>query len=768
MTSAVDPTKKQTTEHYAANDQEVTYFAQTNFRGDSRRFGIKLDDRRRHMYMIGKTGMGKSTLLENMIIQDIQNGKGLAVVDPHGDLVEKVINYIPSHRVNDVIYFNPSDMDHPIAFNILEQVSAEYKNLVSNGLVGVFKKIWADSWGPRLEYILINSILALLEHPGSTLLGVTRMLVDSQYRKRVLKSVKDPVVKAFWITEYNNYSEKFRNEAISPIQNKVGQFLSSSLIRNIVGQTKSTINMREIMDSGKILLMNLSKGRIGEENAALLGAMMITKIQLAAMSRVDITEKERRDFFLYVDEFQNFSTEAFAGILSEARKYRLDLIMAHQYIEQLSDEVRAAVFGNVGTLIAFRVGATDAEALEMEFQPTFMQEHCVTLPSFHIYLRLMIDGVASEPFSATTLPPVSGENNNAATVISTSRERYARNRVVVEEKIARWAGVMEDAESGKFIEDDENDSGDTVQTSDSSSVVSSETSAADTHAPTPTPRPTPALVRIHPDDIPRPPQPQQQGVSSTAPQHDLNHFRSKGISFVRGTPVRPVKASVAESTPAAASTSQRITPVIPPAVTAVAATHKRMVASLAKPVPAVLSNDVAKNAESTPAAPVVFVAPVTQQQPSGAVPAVESASKKRKRRRRKKKQGGDATQQPQPQSVQQQPQRPPRQKEEQPRSQQPASTVKQQPVQQQPKQQRERRPQPAPQSVQSIPQGSGSKDTAQQRPQNTQPSHSRPAQRPIPQQSQRPVPSPAQPASQPTSTPDAHRHTLQPGQSIKL
>lgn len=745
MTSAVDPTKKQTTQHYAANDQEVTYFAQTNFRGDSRRFGIKLDDRRRHMYMIGKTGMGKSTLLENMIIQDIQNGKGLAVVDPHGDLVEKVINYIPSHRVNDVIYFNPSDMDHPIAFNILEQVSAEYKNLVSNGLVGVFKKIWADSWGPRLEYILINSILALLEHPGSTLLGVTRMLVDPQYRKRVLKSVKDPVVKAFWITEYNNYSEKFRNEAISPIQNKVGQFLSSSLIRNIVGQTKSTINMREIMDSGKILLMNLSKGRIGEENAALLGAMMITKIQLAAMSRVDITEKERRDFFLYVDEFQNFSTEAFAGILSEARKYRLDLIMAHQYIEQLSDEVRAAVFGNVGTLIAFRVGATDAEALEMEFQPTFMQEHCVTLPSFHIYLRLMIDGVASAPFSATTLPPVSGENNNAATVIGISRERYARNRVVVEEKIARWAGVMEDAESGKFVEEDESDSGDLV--------VSSEISATDTHAPTPAPRPTPALVRIHPDDIPLPPQSQQQGVSSTAPQHDLNHFRSKGISFVRGTPVRSAQASVAPA-PAVAATTSAPDITRPPILDAT---------PVAAPKPQEKKSVEIKPVKVEPATTRVATEDVVRKQPSGAVPVVESASKKRKRRRRKKKQGGGVAPNAvvqQPQSTQQQPQRPPRQKDQQPQPQQPASTVRQQPVQQQPKQQSAKDTQPSAQPVQSIPQGSGSKDA--------QPSPSRPVQRPIPKQPQRPVPSPAQPASQPTSTPASHRHTLQPGQSIKL
>lgn len=429
---------------YQYDPNEITVFAQTNFRGENRRFGIRTDDRRRHMYVIGKTGMGKSTMLENMIIQDIQTGKGVAVVDPHGDLVEKVLKFIPSHRLNDVIYFNPADADFPIAFNILESVDPELKNLVSNGLVGVFKKIWADSWGPRLEYILINAILALLEYPGSTLLGVTRMLVDAKYRKKVVRNITDPVVKSFWVDEFNNYSEKFRNEAIAPIQNKVGQFLSSSLIRNIVGQSKSTIDMREIMDSGKILLMNLSKGRVGEENAALLGAMMITKIQLAAMSRVDIPEDERRDFYLYVDEFQNFSTDSFANILSEARKYRLNLIMAHQYIEQLSESVEAAVFGNIGTLITFRVGATDAEELEKEYAPTFTQEDLVNLPAYHIYLRLMIGGVASEPFSAQTLPPISGETTHREKVIELSREHYARNRKQVEDIIRTWSGLGED------------------------------------------------------------------------------------------------------------------------------------------------------------------------------------------------------------------------------------------------------------------------------------------------------------------------------------
>ncbi|MDP3964611.1 MAG: type IV secretion system DNA-binding domain-containing protein [bacterium] len=430
---------------------EITLFGETNFRHQRRRFGIKLDDRRRHMYVIGKTGMGKTTLLENMILSDIQAGHGLAVVDPHGDLAEKILDYIPAHRINDVVIFNPSDVDFPIAFNVLESVNPMHRHLVASGLISVFKKIWADSWGPRLEYVLRNTILSLLEYPGSTLLGITRLLVDNKYRKKVIEKLNDPILKAFWQDEYGAYSNQFRTEAISPIQNKVGQFLSSSIIRNIVGQTKSSIDMREIMDEGKILLLNLSKGRIGEDNSALLGAMMITKIQLAAMSRVDIPEDERKDFFLYVDEFQNFATESFANILSEARKYRLDLIIAHQYIEQLEEEVSAAVFGNVGTLISFRVGAADAEFLEKEFEPVFMQNDLVNLNKFELYLKLMIDGVASEPFSARGLPPIAIEANpgNREKVIKVSRERYAIDRAIIEDKIARWSSAEDMKDDGE-------------------------------------------------------------------------------------------------------------------------------------------------------------------------------------------------------------------------------------------------------------------------------------------------------------------------------
>lgn len=431
-------------EQQSAAEEQITYFAETNFHNVRRKFGIKRDDRRRHMYLIGKTGMGKSTALENMIMSDVNNGNGLVVIDPLGDLVEKFIDFIPSHRINDVIYFNPSDFDFPIAFNVLEAVDQNYRHLVSSGLIAVFKKIWVDSWGPRLEYVLRNCILALLEYPGSTLLGITRLLVDKRYRTKIISKVSDPIVKAFWVDEFAAYSNQFRTEAISPIQNKVGQFLSSSVIRNIVGQPKSSFDLRWLMDNKKILIMNLAKGRIGEDNSSLLGSMMITKLQLAAMSRIDVPEPGREDFYMYVDEFQNFATDSFATILSEARKYHLNLIIAHQYIEQLSDIVRAAVFGNVGTIVCFRIGAADAEFLEIEFSPIFMQADLVNLTKFDVYLKLMIDGVSSDPFSATGLPPIDQayqKEKNREKIIRSSRERYATPREIVEDKIMRWSGV---------------------------------------------------------------------------------------------------------------------------------------------------------------------------------------------------------------------------------------------------------------------------------------------------------------------------------------
>ncbi|MDZ7611281.1 MAG: type IV secretion system DNA-binding domain-containing protein [Candidatus Moranbacteria bacterium] len=424
--------------------KDINFFAKTNFRNKERVFGIKIDDRRRHVYTIGKTGMGKTNLIQNMAIQDIRDGNGVAVADPHGEFAEECMKAVPASRINDVIYFNPADTDYPIAMNVMEKVGTEYRHLVASGLVGVFKKIWADSWGPRLEYLLRNAILALLEYPTSTLLGVPRILVDKDYREKVVEKVSDPVVKTFWTEEFSKYSNNFATEAVAPIQNKVGQFLSSSLIRNIVGQTKSAFSMREVMDNKKILIMNLSKGRVGEDNSALLGAMMITKIQLSAMARVDMPESERKDFYLYVDEFQNFATESFANILSEARKYRLNLVLAHQYITQLDEQVRDAVLGNVGTIITFRVGAFDAEFLEKEFEPVFYANDLVNLAKYNVYLKLMIDGVSTQPFSATTLPPVEMESTheNLDKIIKVSRERYASPREEVEDKITRWSGFM--------------------------------------------------------------------------------------------------------------------------------------------------------------------------------------------------------------------------------------------------------------------------------------------------------------------------------------
>lgn len=424
------------------HDNEITLFGATNFRNQLRRFGIKTDDRRRHMYVIGKTGMGKTTLLENMVLSDIIAGHGVCYIDPHGDTAEKILDYIPSHRINDVVYFNPADQEFPVGFNILETTSEEQKHLVASGLMGVFKKIWPDVWSPRMEYILLNCVLALLDYPGATLLGINRLLVDKDYRARVIAKIRNPIVKTFWIAEFTSWSEKYATEAIAPVQNKVGQFLSASIIRNIVAQVKSTINPRQVMDEGKILIVNLSKGKIGEDNMRLLGGMIVTKIQLAAMERVDIKhEADRRDFYLYVDEFQNFANQSFANILSEARKYRLNLVVAHQYIAQLEEEVAKAVFGNVGTLIVMRVGAEDASFMETEFMPTFVPEDLVNLPKFQMYLKLMVDGVSTQPFSAATLPPIATRTNSEQKVIAVSRERYAEPRPIIEEKVLRWSGM---------------------------------------------------------------------------------------------------------------------------------------------------------------------------------------------------------------------------------------------------------------------------------------------------------------------------------------
>ncbi|HAE36733.1 MAG: hypothetical protein UR85_C0006G0037 [Candidatus Nomurabacteria bacterium GW2011_GWF2_35_66] len=436
-------------ENEIPHNRDITYFAKTNFRNSDNIFGIKRKDRRQHMYILGKSGTGKSVLLSNLIVQNIQNGEGVCVVDPHGELVEEVLHLIPEHRKKDVIYFNPADTEFHIGFNVIQLDDPKYKHLVASGLMGIFTKIWANAWSSRMEYILNNAILALLDTPGTTLLGIPRLLVDKDYRQMIIGNLKDPVVKAFWVHEYEQWREQFRNEAIAPIQNKVGQFLSTSIIRNVVGQPKSTIDIFKIMNEGKIFLVNVSKGRIGEDNSALLGGMIITKIQLAAMERVRIPEDERKDFYLYVDEFQNFATDSFANILSEARKYRLNLTVAHQYTAQLENKdgskVRDAVFGNVGTMIIFRVGADDADFLEKEFEPEFMAQDLVNLPNFHVYLKLMIDGITSRPFSASTLPPLKVDPTSGVkdAIIASSRKLYTRSRQEVEDEISRWSGMLQ-------------------------------------------------------------------------------------------------------------------------------------------------------------------------------------------------------------------------------------------------------------------------------------------------------------------------------------
>ncbi|MFH1012598.1 MAG: DUF87 domain-containing protein [Candidatus Peregrinibacteria bacterium] len=423
-------------------DEELTVLGESNFRGCRQKFGIKKVDRRRHIYIIGKTGMGKSVLLQNMIQSDVEMGKGVAIIDPHGDLAEAVIDFIPAHRTNDVVILDPSDVAHPFAFNMLEYTDdPNRRNLMASGLLGVFKKMYAESWGPRLEHILRNCLLALASYPNTSMLGIMRILVDDAYRKRVVEKIDNPTVKSFWIDEFGKMQEKFRTEAISPIQNKVGQFLSSPLIRNIVGQVKSTVNIRFMMDTKKIIIINLSKGKIGEDNSSLLGSMLITKFQLDAMSRADIPEKERKDFYLYVDEFQNFATDAFATILSEARKYRLNLTMANQYIAQMPDEVRDAVFGNVGSIACFQVGFDDAEYFSGQFAEEVLPNDIVDIPKYNNYTKLMIDGMPSKTFSVATLPPpeANPEEGRREKIVRLSRERYCKPREMVEDKILRWA-----------------------------------------------------------------------------------------------------------------------------------------------------------------------------------------------------------------------------------------------------------------------------------------------------------------------------------------
>jgi type IV secretory pathway TraG/TraD family ATPase VirD4 len=388
------------------NDERISMFAESNHRGHKQQFGIKNKDRRYHMYVMGKTGMGKSTLLLNLIKQDLLNGEGLAVLDPHGDLAEKIIASMPDSRVEDLIYLDATNTNNQVYFNPLEITNRNQAALTVSSLVSVFKKIWIDSWGPRMEYILRNSLSTLAEFNKASLLDLQRMFQDDKFRKRLVERIKSPEIKSFWLKEFAEYPKRMQAEALSPIQNKIGQFLNNNVIKKIVGQRQSSFDLRDVMDNQKILIVNLSKGKIGEDSASLLGSMLITKIALAALSRQDIKEENRKDFYLYADEFQSFATTGFIDILSEARKYRLNLILANQYLHQIDERIRRAIFGNIGTIITFRTGSEDAKVLAQEYYPVFNQSDLTNLPAYGIYLKLMIDGQTSKAFSADSLPPL--------------------------------------------------------------------------------------------------------------------------------------------------------------------------------------------------------------------------------------------------------------------------------------------------------------------------------------------------------------------------
>lgn len=419
------------------NIDSVTHFGVTDYRNTKQPFGIKDKDRSGHIYVVGKTGVGKSTLIANMVISDIKKGKGIGLIDPHGDLSEEILNHIPKERISDVIYFNAGDLNFPVAYNPLGNVHPDHHHLLVSGLISTFKKIWFEFWGPRLEHILRNTLFTLLENPRSTLLDIPVILTDKGFRDKVVGRLTNPYIKAFWQSEFDKYSPWLQSEAVAPILNKIGQFLSSAPLRNIVGQESRSFRISSIMDDGKIFIANLSKGKIGEDNTALLGGMFVTTLQLAALRRADQAEHERKPFYLYVDEFSSFANLSFGDILSEARKYGLSLLLAHQYIGQLHEKIRTAVFGNTGTIISFRVGAEDAEYLSQEFKPVFGTQDLANLPNHSIYLKLMIDGATSKPFSAMTLPLPERGASFKEDVIRFSRMQYARDKDEVEDYLKK-------------------------------------------------------------------------------------------------------------------------------------------------------------------------------------------------------------------------------------------------------------------------------------------------------------------------------------------
>lgn len=387
------------------DENHLTFIGRTNFHNERRLFGIRRRDRRAHTYVIGKTGTGKSTLLETLIRQDIEAGEGLAILDPHGSLVESALSYVPGKREADVIYFNVPDRTNPMGFNPLERVTPEKRPLAASGLIEAFKKLWAEFWGPRSEHILRNALLALLDQREATLADVPRLFDDRDFRRRVTERVANEHVRRFWLREYEGYPARLRAEAIAPLQNKVGAFLSNPILHPILTQQESALNIRRVMDEGKLLLVNLAKGKIGEDAAMLLGALLVTSLGVSGLSRADLEEEERRDFYVYLDEFQSFTTLSLATMLSELRKYRMNLVLAHQYLSQLEPEMQDAIVGNVGTIISFRLGMNDAELMAKEFYPVFSADDLISLPNYSVYLKLMVEGTVTSPFSAATLKP---------------------------------------------------------------------------------------------------------------------------------------------------------------------------------------------------------------------------------------------------------------------------------------------------------------------------------------------------------------------------
>ncbi len=428
-------------------EPDVSLFGMTNYHNNFDTFGIKRVDRRRHLYVVGKSGSGKSKLLELLIKADIEAGKGVGVLDPHGDLVDSILEFIPEHRIKDVIYFDPSDVNFPISFNPMENVDEAYKMQVTIGFLQIFKKLFGSNWTDRLEHVLRYTVLALLDSPNTTVLSILKMLTDKNYRQTIVSRIKDNVVKNFWVSEFASWSEKFDAEAITPLLNKVGQFVATNMIRNIIGQPNNKFDIREIMDGQKILLMKVSKGLLGEENSGLLGAMIITKLYQAAMSRADMKEDDRKDFYFYVDEFQNFATDTFAEILSEARKYRLNLTIAHQYMGQLSDVVKETVFGNVGSIINFRVGAKDADILASEYNPVFSERDIINLGVREFYCKISVNGEIREAFSGKTIAVPKMEKTYVKEIIENSRKTFCVRREDVEDMLSKWdeAGEFDDA-----------------------------------------------------------------------------------------------------------------------------------------------------------------------------------------------------------------------------------------------------------------------------------------------------------------------------------